>query len=195
MLLKAKEFEAAVVLANDGYKARKVADIGRYGISSVRLSSDPGSKVPRIVQQQSLPDFEGVIHEARQIIFDCKVRSDSSFSWKDYIDRRKAQGRQLAHMRNRAEFGVPCFFLIHWNPRVLKKSSIGHETWILPISRETKPYWDAVGAGEIKGCNREDCRSLGVEVMWGIPKRSSKVRPEYLEAASRLFHFDLREGW
>ena len=124
--------------------------------------------------------------DGRQIIFDCKVNSGSSFSWTDYRpETRGSRSRQLRHMLKRSRFGAKCFFLMHWNERALVKQTFPARTFVLPVMHHFD-YWHRVESGEVKSINLSDCNTLGIEVEWTKRDRGTKYRPDYLPALLRF---------
>jgi penicillin-binding protein-related factor A (putative recombinase) len=170
----AKEFEAVVLFRLNQYEKDHKGHFGRYGVMTT-FQRDPVTKILKLTPMQSYPDFEGVVKGGRQIIFDCKVCSASSFNWSRYRSVTKgARHKQLKHMLARSNYGVTCFFLVHWNERALKTKTVPAATYAVPV-RAGHPYWDAVESGEIKSLTIEDCRTVGVEIPWLVPPRCSKA--------------------
>ncbi len=114
------------------------------------------------------------------IIFDAKVCSQASFPWDKYRSiTRGARARQLKHMLKRSRFGARCFFLFHWNERLLKTKSVSARTFVVPV-RHDDDYWTKVEMAEIKSLTRDDCFSIGVEIPWEATDRGFKLRPNFL---------------
>ena len=174
--LTGKDLEKLVLQQNERYEADRLATVGRYGVQAVHMGDD------KVQVLQSLPDFEGVFHGGRQLIFDCKACSQASFAWAKYRTETKgARSRQLKHMRRRSRFGAVCFFLMHWNERQLKSKTINAQTWLLPVE-DTDSYWDDVDGGVVRTLTLEDCQDRGIQVNWVIPQRCRKPLPDYLAA-------------
>jgi len=157
-----------------------LAHITRYGVQAVR-SSDTWHVIP------SLPDYEGVTREGRQTIFDAKVCSQASFALDKYrLETKGSRSRQLKHMLDRSQFGVRCFFLLHWNERQLTNRTIQAETYAFPISIHHR-FWDSFLAGEVKAIRRQDCETYGHKIRWTLATSSDrKPRPDVLAAVLEL---------
>lgn len=156
------------------YKRVGIAMINEYGVQGTFRD---GKWMPI----QSYPDFEGATASGHQLIFDCKVCSQASFSLSPYRqDTRAAKFRQLKHMRDRAQFNVACFFLLHWNARLLKKSSQPAETFIFPIC--DNEFWEEYDAARVLSITREDCDKYGVPVAWNILGNARTYRPDFFPA-------------
>lgn len=153
-----------------------LAHITRYGVQAVR-SSDAWMVI------QSLPDFEGVTRDGRQTIFDTKVCSQSSFSLDKYrMETKGSRARQLKHMLERSQFGVRCFFLIHWNERVLTTRTEPPMTYAFPVAMNHR-FWDSFLAGEVKAIRRADCEAYGHRIEWNVATSNDrKRRPDALAA-------------
>lgn len=187
-----KELEAAVVARLAVYKARGAADIGRYGVQAT-VERDPTSPTGvRYQLHRSLPDFEGVLPDGRQLMWDCKVCSQASFSLSAYVwggTKSKAKSRQLRHMLDRSMYRVPCYFCIHWNARSGKTFSTDPETWLFPVCIRM-PFWEAFLRSEEKSIQRQHCIDFGTRVYWNkLKKLERSYRPDVLEAIQR----DMRE--
>lgn len=179
--LKGREFEKILVARHGEYFDSGIATIGKYG---VQFSFQDGEARPIA----SLPDFEGLAKCFKsQIVFDAKVCSQASFPLKDFknvIGQRKGnRRRQLEHMYKRSGYGAICFFLIHWNERVLKTKTEPVETFIFPVDNE-HPFWIAFESGEVKQVNRADCHDYGTPVKWDVLGRARTPRPNWLNALS-----------
>jgi penicillin-binding protein-related factor A (putative recombinase) len=167
--LSGKDFESIVEHRLEQYESERKGSFGRYGVKT-NFMTNPLTKKLELMPMQSYPDFEGVVRGGRQIIFDCKVCSQSSFNWSYYRSITKgSKHKQLKHMLERSNYGVTCFFLIHWNERVLKTKTVEAATYAVLV-RAGHPYWDAVESGEVKSLTPEDCRTTGVEIPWVRPK-------------------------
>lgn len=171
--LKGKDLERLVVELSSEYKRRKLAHITRCGVQAVRMKEDW-----QVIQ--SLPDFEGLLRDGRQLIFDCKVCSQASFDLTKYRSETKgARARQLRHLLERSEFGAICFFLLHWNARSGKTFSEVPVTYIFPVT-EGSDFWESFRSGEVRSINRKDCASLGHKVRWQSSERGRKERPDFV---------------
>ncbi len=171
--LTGTSFEEGVVLQNERYKTKKVADVSRYGVKAARMKDG-------WVIHSSYPDFEGVVIGGRQIIFDCKACSSSSFSWGPYREDGSRK-LQLTHMLDRSQYGVPCAFLFHWNQRELETKTVAQHTVWFPVDAKNE-YWDKVWLGEIKSLKLEECLAWGMEVKWVAFGRERLPGPDYLSA-------------
>ncbi len=132
--LTGSELEKLVVERGLEYRKAKQAHISRCGVQAVRTKDEW--------------HFEGVDWVGHQFIFDCKVCSQASFDLSKYrSDVKGARSRQLKHMLERAEFGVRCCFLLHWNERAGKTFKLLSETFAFPISGRME-FWQAFERGE-----------------------------------------------
>ena len=178
-----KLFEQVLVARHNELKKDGVASIGRYGVQATRTKTD-------WVILQSLPDFEGdvkgggvVTNSDTHIIFDAKVCSQASFDLSKYrSDTKGARRRQLSHMYDRSEYGAVCFFLIHWNERILRTKKESAETYLFPVWIE-HPFWQSFERGEVKSLNRQDCNDYGERVPWTIRSKARTARPDWLSVA------------
>lgn len=168
--MNAKEFENLCIFAMEGAERDGDATMSRYGVQG---SFRDGQWQPI----ESLPDFEGVLSNGRQFIFDCKVCSQASFP----LDDDKFKRRQLRHMLKRADFGAICFLLIHFTARELKTKTEPARTVALPVYRE-HPLWIAFDAAEVKRVGRDHCDEYGVDVDWVCPPGARKERPDLVTA-------------
>lgn len=171
--IKGSELEVLIAEQNAIYEDAGMACIGRYGVQAARMKEE-------WIIQSSLPDFEGPLAGGHHIVFDSKVCSQASFSWAPYRSAtRGAKARQLKHMIRRSRFKAKCFFLFHWNERVMKTKTIPAATFVLPVIHDFD-YWDRVESGEVGSINIDDCNRLGIEVEWTKRDRGTKYRPDYL---------------
>jgi penicillin-binding protein-related factor A (putative recombinase) len=180
--LTGKEFEKLVVEQAAIYEEKGIACIGRYGVQANMAPKKipDGGRQFETVMIQSLPDFEGIRMGGSHITFDAKVCSAASFAWAKYrSETRGARSRQLRHMLKRSRFGADCYFLIHWNERVLKAKTIPAATYAFPVDYRME-YWDKVESMEVKSLTQEDCQSLGRLVEWNKTDRGTKFRPLFL---------------
>ena len=169
------EFQSLVDEQNAIYEQESLACIGKYGVQAARMKDE-------WIIHSSLPDYEGPLVDGRHITFDCKVCSQASFSWDKYRSlTRGSRSRQLRHMIKRSRFGAKCFFLMHWNERVLTKQTFPARTFVLPVMHHFD-YWDKVEGGEVKSISLADCNTIGIEVEWVKRDRGTKFRPDYLPA-------------
>ncbi len=173
---KGSEFESVVDDRNYKYHQWKYCHIKRYGVQAVR------SKEEWIVIR-SKPDFEGVLPNGRQLIFDAKVCSQASFGLHEYrSDTKGTKSRQLKHMLERAEYGAICFFLLHWNPRVLATKADRAITYAFWVDGEMD-FWQGFDEGQIKKITRDDCERYGTVVPWNtLGPRDRAVQPDVLSA-------------
>ncbi|MBL8815230.1 MAG: Holliday junction resolvase RecU [Planctomyces sp.] len=171
--LKGKDLERLVVELSSEYKRRKLAHITRCGVQAVRMKEDW-----QVIQ--SLPDFEGLLRDGRQLIFDCKVCSQASFDLTKYRSETKgARARQLRHLLDRSEFGAICFFLLHWNQRTGKTFTQEAATFVFPVI-EGSDFWESFRSGETRNINRKDCETYGDRVRWQSSERGRKERPDFV---------------
>lgn len=182
--LTGKQFQDIVQDRCEEYKKLGTALVSQYGVQGV-FFNDQWQPV------QSLPDFEGVSAAGHQFIFDCKVCSQASFQLGPYRENppnlRGKKFRQLKHMRERARFNCACFFLIHWNVRILKTSSEPAETFVFPI--EDNPFWDAFDEGRVTSFNREHCDRYGFPVQWNLIERARTFRPDFYKCVQARLEF------
>lgn len=190
--LTGKEFEKLIVEQSVIYEQTGVACIGRYGVQA--SVAPPRNKPSGIgapatfetIMIQSLPDFEGSMMGGSHVIFDAKVCSQASFAWAKYrSETRGARARQLKHMIRRSRFGASCFFLIHWNERVLKNKVVPAAAYAFPVDYRME-YWDKVESMEVKSLTIEDCESMGRLVVWGKKSGGTKFRPMFLEESDSI---------
>lgn len=181
--LTGSEFEAIVEKRCLKYMEAGVAHVRKYGVQAVYTKFAGPNREPGWQILQSKPDYEGVIHGARQFIFDCKVESGASFDLGRYRDETNGpKRRQLNHMLERAEYGVRCFFLIHWNARELKTKSEQAITYAFPVHPKM-PFWVAFMAGETKSISRHDCSEFGVLIPWTLfGERDRSLQPDFIAA-------------
>lgn len=154
------EFERIVNVRLQKYKAAGLADIRRSGVQATMLPSGQWQVIP------SRPDFEGLFRGPVPIVFDCKVCSLASMDLSPYRDATKGSRRlQLNYMFDKSRFGARCFFLVHWNARVLKTKEEGSVTYAMPVSPDME-FWKGFIAGEVCALRRSDCEEHGVHVPW-----------------------------
>lgn len=178
--MKGIELEAVVIERLKQERAAGRACVGRYGVQAARSKDD-------WIIQSSLPDFEGVFADGRQLIFDAKVCGQASFNLAKYREEtRGARSRQLRHMLDRSRFGATCFFLIHWTERRLTKRVDPSITYALPV-HPSMPLWQEFDAAERKSVTRGDCEFAGVQVPWTLHgDRDRKPRPDVIGAAEQV---------
>lgn len=173
--LKGKELEKLCMLDASWHDARHRYAMSRYGVQVSFRNDEQGER--KLTPLASLPDFEGVLPPSgRQFMMDAKVTSSASFSLHSYLT-----ARQLSHMLNRADYGAICFLLIHFNERVLKRSTNLAATYAFPIHRN-HTFWQECDCGEVKSIGKLDCLEYGVEVVWWMPDRCRTARPDLLSA-------------
>lgn len=171
--LDGKAFESILVDRHSEYRKLNIASIGSYGVQCVNYGTGP-------VEVKSLPDFEGITQDARQIIFDAKVCSQASFNLSPYriVPEKGKKWRQLKHMLERSRFNATCFFLIHWNERELKKKYEPPITYAFPVC--LNEFWERFEAAEVKSINRSDCQRFGYEIEWNTLGNARTPRPDWL---------------
>ena len=171
-------------------KELRLSSIGLYGVMASVVGVKNGR--PETIVRRSFPDFEGAFdRRGIQTIFDTKVESSASFALSRYGPGLTETKRlQLTKMYDRAEYGCPCFFLIHWNKRKLKKRTDEAVTYAFPVSRD-HCFWQGVERGEEKSINRSHCEEYGYVVPWSVIRlsRSSRARgarPDVLLAVRKV---------
>lgn len=181
--LKGERFQKIVLERCKQLSDLGLASIGEYGVQSARRVDGT------VVTIQSLPDFEGVTSDGRQAIFDAKVCSQASFNLAKYRRTPEVKGprsKQLTHMLDRSRFGVRCFFLIHWNPRLLKTRRVAPVTYAFPVSHD-HPFWLAFAVGDEKSITRPHCEVHGFVVPWTLATGNDrKFRPDVLAAVDSV---------
>jgi penicillin-binding protein-related factor A (putative recombinase) len=180
--LTGSDFEDLVKERCDKLQERRLASISKYGVK-VRFDAEVNAYRPI----RSLPDFEGVFgRHATQVIFDCKVVSGASFPLSEYrIDQRKPKALQLRHMYDRSSFGAVCFFLVHFNGRELKKSTIEAQTYAMPV-HEDHAFWRRFEQREEKSISPRQCEEYGVLVPWTQFPNERTLRPDLMVAIEGL---------
>ena len=178
--LKGLEFEHLLSAAADREEKEGLLTMDHYGVT---LSVQNGVSMGI----QSKPDFEGVLFSGRQFIFEAKVCSGASFP----MSKDKIKPRQVSHLLTRSKFNVPCFLVIHWNARILKRSKVEAITVAIPVTPDD-PRWqrfiDAYAkakreksAVEPQGSiSLEESLSIGNVVPWQVPKGCRKATPDLL---------------
>jgi len=181
-----KDLENAVKERATEYKESGSAHVTACGVQTVMIGVDSAGR-PLWQRIKSLPDFEGVNSFGQQFIFDCKVCSAASFGLSDYREETRGEkSRQLKHMFERSQFGVPCFFMMHWNTRKLKTFSEDHATYLFPINQQSE-FWQGFLRAEIRSITRRDCEELGAVIDWNTFGSGRKPRPDFLAAMSDHF--------
>lgn len=172
-----KRFEQ-IVLETASIDVR--ATFSRYGVQATMFDGEWRPVA-------SLPDFEGVIAPyGRQFCFDCKVCSASKFDLQNYQQRRANQKRQLDHMLLRSEYGAICFFLIHFNERVLKTKTDPRMTVAIPVHGEST-LWREFDCAERSSISRQEAAEQGNHVEWIKHGRSGrKLRPDVISCIIRM---------
>jgi penicillin-binding protein-related factor A (putative recombinase) len=164
--LTGHEFEDLIVPRLNAMRSEGSASISRYGVhATVERRLPDGKVIARLIPSQ--PDFEGVFGRyATQTMFDAKVCSQAAFDLNKYRpEANGARSRQLTHMYERASYGCPCFFLIHWNGRKLKTRFDPPVTYAMPVHRE-HPFWEAFDSGMEKALKRSHCQAYAEPVQW-----------------------------
>lgn len=185
--MKGKDLEEAVLERAAQYKRLGTAHVSRCGVQAVMIGIDQSTGAPKWQVIRSLPDFEGVNSLGQQFIFDAKVCSLASFDLTPYrAETAGTKSRQLKHMFERSQFGVACFFLMHWNARSGKRFKEPHQTYLFPIVWNSD-FWHGFLSAEIRSINRRHCEELGTVVEWNAADGGRKLRPDYLAAMSEHF--------
>lgn len=179
-------FEELLMKEAERLEAQGVLTMARYPVASVML---PGSKFP--IQKPSLPDFEGVMPDARQFIIEAKVCTQSAFP----ITKDKLKPKQVAHLLRRHRFGVPGILLIHFNER------LGATFYDPPVTVgiEVKPaidggldVWEKFAAdkkGAYSGSlTRSEALRIGLLMSWHTPPRCQSSRPNLKKFIKEVFH-------
>ena len=172
--MKGKEFENIVVNRMKWEEKHGRATMARYGVHAVRIK---GEWQPI----NSLPDFEGVLRNGRQFVFDAKVCRQSSFPLQD----DKLHVRQREHLLRRADFNAICFLLIHFPERVLRTRIVPMETWAFPVYRN-HPFWESFERAEVRSITRQHCWDWGVSVTWDLTPKARITRPNVVRAIREL---------
>lgn len=174
------QFEEFIVARAKKYQAVKLAHVKRYGVQATRRKNDFGNFEWQVIP--SKPDFEGVYRGGYQFMFDCKVVSSASFPLAKYRDDVKgARRRQLTFMLERSEYGVKCFFLMHWNRRELAKRTEPSITWAFPIHPKI-PFWREFLDGERRSITRSDCEEIGKLIPWNVTGMEKVAQPDFIAA-------------
>lgn len=160
----------------------RMSDISKYG---VKVRFDPATNAYRPIK--SLPDYEGPWNNrGQQAIFDAKVCSAASFALNKYrIEEHGPKSQQLKKLHDRAEFGCTCFFLIHWNQRVLAKRTVPPATYAMPVIR-SHPFWMKFERRDVNALTRTDMLDYAVEVQWNYYGDDRTARPDVLAAIERM---------
>jgi hypothetical protein len=178
--LKGDEFESALKDAAAREEKQGLLTMDHYGVT---LSVQNGITMG----VQSKPDFEGVLFNGRQFIFEAKSKTGASFP----LVKNELKPRQVSFMLGRAKFGVPCFLVIHWNARQLKKSKVDAFTVAIPVSDADSRWQRFVDAYakakrekapvEPQGSiSLEESLAIGKIVPWITPKGCRKPTPDIL---------------
>lgn len=162
--LKAKEFEQLIL---DAGKRDKRMSIVRYG---VQVSMIKGEWVPI----QSLPDFDGILDNGKQFIMEAKVSGSTSLG----LNKAEVKPRQIKHMLKRAQMGVPCFLIIHFNEKVMVTKTHPAITVAVPVNDEDA-RWELLADGKPAGnLGRCEACKMGTVITWSVPPRCKKVLPD-----------------
>lgn len=184
--LGGKQFEDVIVPRLDLYRKRGIASIRRYGVhANVLMRYKDGTVKAQLIP--SLPDFEGVFgRHATQLVFDAKVCSKPSFDLSPYLPGTNSKkSRQLTHMYERADYGCPCFFLIHWNRRELVTKTVPPRTYAFPVHRN-HPFWEAFDCGIEKRLNQSHCETHAAFVTWSTYGKETTPRPDIIDAVDQV---------
>lgn len=174
--LGTKEFES-ICLERLVWEAKQGrGHFSRYGVKVSYLEKG------KMIATPSMPDIEGALSPTgRQVIFDCKKV--------DSVSRLKLEGKstknQIKHMLARSEVGAVCFFMVHFNERILKTRVDAAATYAFPVFAE-HIFWDIwirCGGGSIE---RSDFESWGVPIRWNAPGQTKKERPDILHAVDEI---------
>jgi penicillin-binding protein-related factor A (putative recombinase) len=160
--LGGKDFEDLLLEAS--VRAKDQLTMSRYG-TEVRWINGEQKAV------KSLPDFEGVFDTGRQFIWEAKACSDASYSFGDSF-----HDRQYKHMKKRAPYGVICELVIHFNERVLAKSTVPAVTIAVRVD-PTMLLWRDFEAKRVKSINPEVAMANGRILPWTVPPRCQKALP------------------
>lgn len=185
--LKGKEFESLVAERLEKLKEQGRAHFNKYGVQVVGSPDRSHPSGIRWDPIRSFPDFEGVMTNGRQVIFDTKVCSQASFDLSKYRWEGTKSGpraRQLRHMLDRSMYRVPCYFLMHWNAREGKTFSEPSETYLFPVSNDID-FWLRFLRAEVKSINRKDCETYGTAVLWDKIGMERTYRPDLLRAIEK----------
>jgi len=169
-----KEFEEIILQRMNIEEALGKACMGRYGVQGVFVNGEWRPVA-------SLPDFEGVLWNGQQFIFEAKVCAAASYQ----VHEERFKERQYAHLMKRAKFGAICFLMIHFAARTLKTKSDPEQTWAFPVT-PGHPIWTAYDRAEIRVITREACAEYAVEVPWNCAPGGRKPRPDVLAAVMEL---------
>lgn len=156
---------------------RSSSDItgNRYGVT---VAIKPGGEMTRI---KSLPDLEGVIKPTgRQWNIECKACSSSSLHLAARLHDDR-QERQLKHLFSRAEFGAVSMYVIHFNQRTLKQSSVPSQTFAFPV-HPCLPYWRRFLENAESKVNPELCMDHAIPCRWIVPARCHTARIDIVSA-------------
>jgi len=167
--LSGTEFEGIVQDRLQKYRQNKIADIRRSGVQATMRSGGEWQVIP------SRPDFEGVFRGPVPVCFDCKVCSQASFNLAPYRDEtRGSRRRQLNYMFDKSLYDVRCFFLFHWNARILKTKEEAAITYAMPVHPEME-IWREFLSADLRSLSRDDCARHGVEVPWTLFGKSDRT--------------------
>jgi hypothetical protein len=183
-----KSFEDAVLnrLARESGNNR--GTFNRYGVQTAVIGFDKQRGMPSLRAIKSYPDIEGLLVTGTQVVFDCKVCSQSSFDLAPFRlgdEQKGSKEKQLRHMVGRADYGAVCGFLIHWNSRTLRKSEEPTATFWFPVQREM-PFWIRFWKGEERRINRKHCEEFGFPIQWNRKDSELKPWPDLLPVLERL---------
>ncbi|WP_417744730.1 hypothetical protein [Rosistilla oblonga] len=159
------------------YWKRLMGHGGRYG---VQVRFDTREKTYRPIR--SKPDFEVDWSEGTRAIFDAKVCSGASLDISRPTEKTATIVKQIDFMLRRSAVGVPCFFLVHFNARVVRGKQEEAFTYAIPV-HEGMAVWREWRSGERTKINRPTASSVGVQVAWDVPHGSRTLSPNLLAAA------------
>lgn len=179
-----KEFEAALLKAAETGESRGDLCMGRYGVQASMVGG-------RTMAVQSLPDFEGVTSMGVQFICEAKVTErDLLRTHTTFIKKR-----QVTHMVRRADFCVPCFFMVLHRERILKTHTVQPVTMVYPVHRSLPWIQECMAAYKAKREPEGSIpREFGFEIEWFIPSRKGATpRPDLITAIEKTRNLIL--GW
>jgi len=173
--LKGTELEKEVLSA---IKSSDELTGNRYGVMTM---VDADKQLRRI---KSYPDIEGVISCGIQFVIECKVCSQASLRLASRIEDDKSS-KQLKHLLERGDFMAITMYVIHFNERVLKTKSEPACTYAFPV-HSSHEFWIRFCRGEELNINRETCEKYAYQIVWYVPPRCRRARPNIATAINRV---------
>lgn len=187
--LKGKEFEDLLMEAADRDRRDGWLTMGRYGTTGVTVKdkSDPTGQRTKTLLVPSLPDFEGVLYSGRQFVLEAKCCDQTSFP----MTKDRIKPKQVEHMLERSDFGVPCFLVIHFSQRTGQNFFYPAITVAIPVNHERRAWQDYVDAHAVAkkfkqkvapqgSITRDIAQEWGRLVPWRVAKRCRKALPDLL---------------